>query len=245
METRMSIIQTYFDNDSFKNAFDKHAVISILNSFRIPGENGEFDTIYHEHISYYNARSMRALAKRAGLHLVDVVKTPIHGTSYIFVLSKREYNVRKIENILAVEAAQGLQRADTYTEWANNVRDLLVQLKEQVDVFHQQDYMVVGYGAAAKGMTLLNASGIELDAVVDDNPLKQGTWCPGTGIPVVSSEYIKQIPVDKHVVFIPLAWNFYDEIVCKIRAVRDHRFSEKEFGDGYMRYFPKLKVETF
>ena len=57
--------------------------------------NGEFDTIYHEHISYYNAYSMKCLAERAGLYLVDVVKTPIHGTSYIFVLAKKPANERK------------------------------------------------------------------------------------------------------------------------------------------------------
>jgi hypothetical protein len=86
-------------------------------------------------------------------------------------------------------------------------------------------------------MTLLNASGVVLDAVIDDNPLKQGLYCPGTQIPVVSSEYISRIPSDEPVLFIPLAWNFYKEITQKIRSVRDQP------GDAFMRYFPELKID--
>ena len=86
-------------------------------------------------------------------------------------------------------------------------------------------------------MTLINASKIELDAVVDDNPLKQGLYCPGTSIPVVSADYIKELSPDDKVVFVPLAWNFYQEIVGKIRAVRQ---SEHDF---FLRYFPTIITE--
>ena len=201
--------------------------------------NGEFDTIYHEHISYYNAYSMKCLAERAGLHLVDVVKTPIHGTSYIFVLAKRPTSPCRIRNILALEQAAGLQTAQTYHDWNNRVKDLLTRLADQIQEFRGFGLFkhVIGYGAAAKGMTLLNASNIVLDAVVDDNPLKQGLYCPGTQIPVVSSEYISRIPSDEPVLFIPLAWNFYKEITQKIRAVRDQP------GDAFLRYFPELKTD--
>jgi len=199
--------------------------------------NGEFDTIYHEHISYYNARSMQALAERVGLHLVDVVKTPIHGTSYIFVLAKQPANKYRVANILATESALGLQSQDTYTRWAEGVRDLLGRLLDQVTEFQGFNYRVIGYGAAAKGMTLLNASTIKLDAVVDDNPLKQGLYCPGTTIPVVSSNYIKGIDPNTPIVFVPLAWNFYAEIKRKIQAVRNNEL------DMFMRYFPKINIE--
>jgi 2-polyprenyl-3-methyl-5-hydroxy-6-metoxy-1,4-benzoquinol methylase len=203
--------------------------------------NGEFDTIYHEHISYYNAYSMQCLAERAGLHLVDVVKTPIHGTSYIFVLAKRPLNEHRVKNILAMEQAQGLQTAMTYYDWSHGVENLLESLADQIEEFRGFGLFkhVVGYGAAAKGMTLINASGIKLDAVVDDNPLKQGLYCPGTQIPVVSSDYIRQIPTDEPVLFIPLAWNFYKEITQKIKSIRGQP------GDGFMRYFPRLKTEFY
>jgi len=202
---------------------------------------GEFDTIYHEHISYYNAYSMKCLAERAGLYLVDVVKTPIHGTSYIFVLAKRPANEHRVANILAMESAAGLQTAMTYYDWNHRVEHLLESLAEQVEEFRGFGLFkhVVGYGAAAKGMTLINASGVKLDAVIDDNPLKQGLYCPGTQIPVVSSEYILHIPSDEPVLFIPLAWNFYKEITQKIRAVRNQP------GDAFMRYFPELKTDFY
>jgi 2-polyprenyl-3-methyl-5-hydroxy-6-metoxy-1,4-benzoquinol methylase len=197
--------------------------------------NGEFDTIYHEHISYYNAESMRALAERAGLHLIDVVKTPIHGTSYIFVLSKRPHNRERVANILATESK--LHMASTYSVWAQEVDQLLKHLAEEIEEFRGWGYKIIGYGAAAKGMTLINASNILLDCVIDDNPLKQGLYCPGTTIPVVSSDYIKQLTESDKVIFIPLAWNFYDEIKKKIQAIRTNQH------DMFLRYFPTIKTE--
>jgi len=200
--------------------------------------NGEFDTIYHEHISYYNAYSMKCLAERAGLYLVDVVKTPIHGTSYIFVLAKKQINQHRVANILAMEQAAGLHSTDTYTNWAFGVKDLLVRLRDQIDEYRAWGYPVVGYGAAAKGMTLLNASGIQLDCVVDDNPLKQNLYCPGTSIPVVGADYIMDMDEDQPAVFIPLAWNFYREIKQRIAVLRSHP------GDVFLRYFPTMKSEN-
>ena len=200
--------------------------------------NGEFDTIYHEHISFYNAYSMKCLAERAGLHLVDVVKTPIHGTSYVFVLSKHELNRYRVQNILAVEAAKGLMTASTYTDWAQAVQNLLGKLKAEIDHYRLLGYAILGYGAAAKGMTLLNASHIELDAVIDDNPLKQGLYCPGTNIPVVSINYLELLKDPKQkIVFIPLAWNFYEEIKNKIKAKRNNK------NDLFLRYFPNIVTE--
>ena len=197
--------------------------------------NGEFDTIYHEHISYYNAESMKALAERAGLFLIDVVKTPIHGTSYIFVLSKRPQNQERIENILSMESK--LHMGSTYRNWSINVKRLIVTLKDQIEVYREHGYHIVGYGAAAKGMTLLNASNAPLHVVIDDNPLKQGKWCPGLDIPVVNINYLDNLNEINMIVFIPLAWNFYDEIKHKIQAKR------KNDNDIFLRYFPAITTE--
>ena len=200
--------------------------------------NGEFDTIYHEHISYYNANSMNCLAERAGLHLVDVVKTSIHGTRYIFTLAKQPLNEYRMANTLAMEVVAGLMCEETYDKWSKDVRELLVTLKNQIDTYKKQGYTILGYGAAAKGMTLINASNIALDAVIDDNPLKQGLYCPGTEIPVVSINYIELLKDSKQkIVFIPLAWNFYEEIKNKIKAKRN------KSGDLFLRYFPSITTE--
>jgi hypothetical protein len=181
---------------------------------------------------------MQALANRAGLYLVDVVKTPIHGTSYIFVLAKQPANEQRIANIVAVENSLGLDKAQTYTAWAAGVQDLLVRLKQQIDEYRNHGYTIAGYGAAAKGMTLINASKIHLDYVIDDNPMKQGLYCPGTTIPVVSVGVLDQITdPDETVVFVPLAWNFYTEIKKKILARRSNP------NDIFLRYFPTIKTE--
>ena len=199
---------------------------------------GEFDTIYHEHISFYNASSMAHLAERAGLYLNDVIKTPIHGISYVFVLGRRP-RTGQLSNILAMEKMQGLQDVATYDDWARGVRKLLERLPHEIDKARDRGMRVIGYGAAAKGMTLLNATKIKMDAVVDDNPLKQGRFTPGMAIPVVGPEYIDQIPADQPVLFVPLAWNFFDEIVKRIRARRsqDH--------DEFLKYFPRIEHSKY
>lgn len=220
-----------------KEHLDDYGLIFISTSQADMVLNGEFDTIYHEHISYYNAASMKALAERAGLHLIDVVKTPIHGTSYIFVLAKHNSCPARVANIITMEAVAGLDKGNTYTKWGFGVNELLTDIRRTVIKYRLQGMPVVGYGAAAKGMTLINASGIKLDAVIDDNPLKQGKYCPGTDIPVVSSEYLKQFRGDDRILFIPLAWNFYEEIKRKIRDIRVGS------SDVYMTYFPTIKTE--
>jgi len=199
--------------------------------------NGEFDTIYHEHISFYNAESMRRLAERAGLHLIDVVKTPIHGTSYIFVLSHHRHHSRKMANTLTMESIAGLQNPKTYSDWASGVRATLTELTEKMEFYRGQGYRLIGYGAAAKGMTLLNAAGLDLDVVIDDNPLKQGTWCPGRNTPVVSVDYLDTLGSTDRAVFIPLAWNFFDEIRKKIISKRESA------NDRFVRYFPRIEIQ--
>lgn len=199
--------------------------------------NSEFDTIYHEHISYFNTNSMKILAERAGLFLVDIIKTPIHGTSYIFVLSKHSINKYRTENLLNVESSAGLMDGNTYYTWAKGVYTLLDVLKTRIAEYQNNGYKVIGYGAAAKGMTLLNSSRIHLDVVLDDNPLKQGLWCPGTNIPVVNSTYITSLQATDKIVFVPLAWNFYAEIKKKIKALRDNE------TDIFLRYFPSITTE--
>jgi SAM-dependent methyltransferase len=200
--------------------------------------NGEFDTIYHEHISFYNALSMKRLAERAGLFLVDVVKTPIHGISYIFVLSKTQYNEQRIANILAMEKHQGLQNPETYTRWANRAREIMQETHDVVASYRTRGYQIVGYGAAAKGMTFITSAHIECDVIIDDNPLKQGRYVPGLNTLITNSSYLwNHLGTQDRVLFVPLAWNFFDEIQSKILSLR------KNSEDRFLRYFPKVEIE--
>ena len=198
--------------------------------------NGEFDTIYHEHRSFYTHRSMAKLAEQAGLNIIDFVKGTIHGGSGIYVLSSERDRPNWLKNLLDLERAAGLHNINTYHKWAKNseyvVNDLVAAVNWQSK---NQNRLVVGYGAPAKGMTLLNYAQIDLDFIIDDAPLKQGRFTPGTGIPIVSIDHLDQ---HKHreICFVPLAWNFYDEIVGRIKRVRDFP------GDKFIKYFPNFKL---
>jgi 2-polyprenyl-3-methyl-5-hydroxy-6-metoxy-1,4-benzoquinol methylase len=200
--------------------------------------NGEFDTIYHEHISYYNAYSMKCLAERAGLHLVDVVKTPIHGVSSIFMLSRSQFNEQRIANILALEQHQGLHDAETYGRWADRARTIMLETYDVVAQYRSWGHQIVGYGAAAKGMTFITAAQIECDVIIDDNPLKQGRYVPGLDTPITDSRYLTdQLESQDKVLFIPLAWNVFQEIRGRIRTLR------RSPNDRFLRYFPTVEVQ--
>jgi SAM-dependent methyltransferase len=198
--------------------------------------NNEFDTIYHEHINFYNINSMNELCKRAGLYLEDVVKTPIHGTSYIFVVSGHE-RTQHIKNLIALEASQGLMSGERYTKWTQSVEAMRAGLVGTVDGYRQQGYRVIGYGAAAKGNTLLQYSNLDVDVIIDDNSLKQGLYSPGKHIPIVSIDYLDQFGADDKLLFIPLAWNFYSEIRNRIKQKRSNQV------DRFVKYFPEVAVE--
>jgi len=184
--------------------------------------NNEFDTIYHEHISYYNIKSMMLLCNRAGLNLIDVVKTPIHGTSYIFIISADRSAPNTIKNLVDMETAAGLYTDFTYTKYTSNCIEKVANFAERVDYWRNQGYKIVGYGAPAKGNTFLNFARIPLDIIIDDNKLKQGLFTPGSSIEIVGSEILGTYTEDDKVLFIPLAWNFFKEIKQRIVSVRNN-----------------------
>lgn len=198
--------------------------------------NGEFDTIYHEHLSFYNIKSAYALCKRAGLNLIDVYKHPIHGTSYIFVISKTKKDDDGIRSLIEVEDHKGLYSPDTYIRYNTDCNMVAIKFRNIITQMRERGVTIVGFGAAAKGNTLLNFAGEAPDFIVDDNPLKQGLYTPGVACPIVSSDELKKYETVETLCFIPLAWNFYDEIVEKIRNLRTGK------KDIFVRYFPKFEV---
>jgi len=198
--------------------------------------NNEFDTIYHEHLSFFNASSMSALAQRAGLYLIDIRKTPIHGNSYMFVFKKTAEDTSKVDAVLAEERAAGLQDMNTYLAYADQASTIVEDLKQTIMHYRMLDYLIVGYGAAAKGNTLLNFGDVHLDYIIDDNPLKQGLYSPGMSTPVVPIAKLDDYAETK-VAFVPLAWNFFTEIRKNIKGKRDRE------GDVFIRYFPTINIE--
>lgn len=216
-----------------KKLMSEHTLVFIQTSQADMVLNNEFDTIYHEHINFFNINSMNELAKRAGLHLVDVIKTPIHGNSYVFVLSwnSRPYN---IENLVKME--DKLLQLKTYHDWEKNVIVNMAELKNKLSMFRINGYKIVGYGAAAKGNTLLNYINFPLDLIIDDSPLKQNMYAPGTNSPIKSIEALKEFSKEDNILFMPLAWNFFTEISQRIKSVRN------EPHDVFLKYFPKVEI---
>lgn len=190
---------------------------------------GQFDTIYHEHISFFNIKSMATLAKRCDMFLEDVFKTDIHGTSYVFVLTK-DSNFDNTDLLIKSEEYQTLE---VMTNFAKKATEVVTTLKTELSKF--VDYYKVGYGAAAKGNTLLNFGEIDLDYIVDDNPLKHGLYTPGKKIKIISLDEMIDIAGDKPIVWIPLSWNFFDEIR---KRIRNKYFKSTVF----IKYFPKMKI---
>jgi len=199
-------------------------------------KNNEFDTIYHEHYSYYTVKSMDTLCKRAGLYLTDVVKHDIHGNSYIFVISKTNNRSTIVDNMINEETIDGMSNLLTYLKYANNAKKVANKFKLIVDELKNAGCSIIGYGSPAKGNTMLNYSGVVLDFIVDDNPLKQGTFTPGSSIEVVPMSRLDELDEKELVCFVPLAWNFFDEIYKKISIKR------KDKPTIYLKYFPEFSI---
>ena len=211
-----------------------HTVLFIQTSQADMVLNNEFDTIYHEHVNFFNINSMKRLAERTGLHLIDAIKTPIHGNSYVFVLSKTIESPFNIQNKIKME--QLLYNANTYAQWESNVKRNMTELKHTIWEYQQQGYKIVGYGAAAKGNTLLNFIDVKLDLIIDDNPLKQNLFTPGTRVLITGPNEILKFSADDKIVFMPLAWNFFSEISTRIKSIRDMK------QDVFLKYFPKVEI---
>jgi SAM-dependent methyltransferase len=208
----------------------KDTKLVIQTSQALMFDRNEFDTIYHEHISFFSTSSMQAVCQRNGLYLNNVSISDIHGSSYVFEIGLLDGSNETVNEFLANESHR--RSRDFYLQYGAHATECLRDLKRFVEQQRDLGKTVVGYGAAAKGMTVLNAGQILLDYIVDDNPLKQGLLTPGMDIPVVSKESLLDEADD--IVVIPLAWNFYNEISTKVKQLRPNN------NDSFVRYFPRF-----
>jgi 2-polyprenyl-3-methyl-5-hydroxy-6-metoxy-1,4-benzoquinol methylase len=223
---------------NMKRVVADHGLIYVTTSQADMIFNTEFDTIYHEHLSFYNIKSMDALCRRAGLNLIEVLKHPIHGTSYIFVISKHHARNAYLDLAIKSEAHMGLYDDESYTFYVEECKEIIEGFADEVSRHKAEGKILVGYGAPAKGNTLLNASNVFLNFIIDDNPLKQGLYTPGMRIPIFSSEKLKDYENIDNLVFVPLAWNFFDEIKAKIQKIRPNK------KDSFLKYFPYVYTES-
>lgn len=199
--------------------------------------HNEFDTVYHEHLSYFLVNSFSALSKRLGFTIVDIIRTPIHGGSIRFFLQKGDRKVSpKVKKLIKEEEKIGLLEVKTYKRYAFQVAKNKKDLKNLLVKLKKQNKKIIGYGASAKGNTMLNYFKINLSYTIDDNPLKVGYLTPGRNIPIKSSEYLANEKEDVYVVI--LAWNFYNEIVKRILKARPDK------KDVAIVYVPKVLTRS-
>lgn len=182
-------------------------------------EQRYFDLVYHEHLSYWSLAPLITLFKRFNLEVFDIQKVLVHGGSIrTFVKRKKaSYKISaNIKNFLRKEKKAGLNKIKTYKDFAQKIWDNRIKLNKLLIQLKLQGNRIVGYGAPAKGNTLLNYFKIGreyVDYIVDDSPLKQGLYTPGTHIPVFSSVKLKK---DNPDFIIILAWNFAKSIQEKL-----------------------------
>lgn len=192
--------------------------------------NREFDTVYHEHHSFFTINSMKTIVRRAGLYLENVETMGIHGNSYLFTISKKRCE-GKFGEKFKEEKQQGRYSLPLYLSFQKEVdlnRNALG--KTILDI----DLPVVGYGAAAKGIVLSNYFGLTLDYIVDDNPLKQGKFAGTDNVPIYDMKMFENDSRDLAIIILP--WNIFDELIEKVRMVR------KGKNDVFIKPLPELKV---
>jgi SAM-dependent methyltransferase len=197
----------------------------------------EFDTIYHEHYSYWSLLVVERLFGEHGLELFDVEELPTHGGSLrIFARHAGEGGTGEaVEALKDRERAAGLDRVETYTAFGESVRAAKRDLLEFLIQAKRERKSVAAYGAAAKGTTLLNYCGIRsdfVDYVVDRSPHKQGAYLPGVRLPIHGPEHVAETKPDYLLI---LPWNITAEITEQMAHIRD-------WGGRFVVPIPQVRV---
>ena len=183
-----------------------------------------FDTIYHEHLSYFTVRSLAALFARHGLRVLDVERVSVHGGSIlVFVdLGESPRQVRSsVEDLLELEEHSGIDDDAVYQSFGDEIRQIRAELPSLIRQLGADGQRIAGYGAPAKGNTILNVCGLgpgDLEFCMDTTELKQGKVLPGTHVPVRSPAYASAHLPDYYLL---LAWNYAEEIIQKELAFRN------------------------
>jgi SAM-dependent methyltransferase len=202
-------------------------------------ECNEFDTIYHEHFSYFSMLSTVRILETHGLKAFDVEELMTHGGSLRVYACRAEDPTRETQpsvgRLLAEEKRAGLASAEGYASFAKHVKETKLQLVDFLVTAARQGKSVAGYGAPGKSATLLHYCGIGKDLIeytVDRSPYKQGRFLPGSHIPIHHPDRIRETKPD-YVVILP--WNLKDEIVEQLEFIR-------EWGGRSVVPIPKLTV---
>lgn len=199
----------------------------------------QFDTLYHEHFSYLALGVVERIFRINGLSVFDVEEWPTHGGSLRVYAQRADTGRRprqaRVDELLQRERAAGLETPAAYTDFQVRTETIRHELLSFLLQARQEGRQVVGYGAAAKGNTLLNYAGVRPDLlayVVDRNPAKQGRYLPGSRIPIVDESRLAETRPE-YVLILP--WNLRDEVMRQLAEVR-------AWGGWFVTAVPRLQM---
>ena len=200
----------------------------------------EFDTIYHEHLSYFLVHPLATFFNRHAMEIVDIEKFDIHGgTIRIYIKKKNNISIdvdhTRLDIFLENEKKGGFLGMTKYKEFSEQVQQVKRDIMRLLNKLREEGAKVAAFGASAKGNTLMNYCGItkeHIDFIVDDTPEKQGYFSPGTKIPIVPQQHLKNKVPDY---LLLLVWNFANEIMDKTQWF-------KERNGRYIIPIPALKI---
>lgn len=205
----------------------------LLNLLR----NNQFDTIYHEHYSYLSVTALKPIFESHGLKIVDVEKLSTHGGSIRIFVAKPE-SIWETQDVVKTtmneESVFDPRDSAVLTSLHEQTLRTKIDLVAELVKCRKEGIRVAAYGAAAKGNTLLNYSGIDSDLieyVVDLNPHKQGSFLPGSRIPIVSDQVLNENPPD---ILLVLPWNIIDEVKLQLNQLSGE-------GMKFLRAIPRLE----
>jgi hypothetical protein len=202
-------------------------------------DENQFDTIYHEHFSYFSFLTAEKIFAAHGLTLFDVEELGTHGGSLRIYARHHEDSSKpvsaRVEELRAREQAAGFTRLERYRSFDEQVKETKRELLDFLINAKRAGKRIAGYGAPGKGNTLLNFCGIRsdfLDYTVDRSPHKQGKFLPGTHIPIYTPDRIRETQPD-YVLILP--WNLREEIMQQNGYIR-------EWGGQFVVPIPKVKL---
>ena len=203
-------------------------------------EKNQFDTIYHEHFSYLSLIAVNTIFEANGLSIFDVEEITTHGGSLRVFAQRIETGQHAVSNrynvLLDKEKSFGMDTATFYSNFQEKANKVKYDLTKFLIEAKEAGKKVIGYGAAAKGNTLLNFAGIKEDlltCVVDKNPAKQNKYLPGCRIPIVTEEHLKELKPD-YVLILP--WNLCQEITAQLAYI-------SEWDGEFVTAVPSLNVD--
>jgi len=202
-------------------------------------EENQFDTIYHEHFSYFSLLAVQRVFIHHGLEIFDVDQIPTHGGSLRIYAHHREDAPRtvhiRVEELMEAERCAGFDRLEHYLSFSEKVKESKRNILGFMLRAKEEGKSIAGYGAPAKGNTLLNYTGIRTDFIdytVDRSPHKQGLFLPGTRIPINHPDRIRETRPDYLII---LPWNLKEEIMEQMAHIR-------EWNGQFVTFIPDVRV---